>query len=43
MTKGVAAVEELKQYERSILVVKSPLSTDYANRLRRSHMRFGGQ
>ena len=42
MTKGVAAVEELKQYERSILV-KSPLSADYANRLRRSHMRFGGQ
>ena len=37
VTKGVAAVE------RSILVVKSPLSADYANRLRRSHMRFGGQ
>ena len=43
VTKGVTAVEELKQYERSIMVVKSPLSADYANRLRRSHTRFGGQ
>ena len=43
VTKGVTAVEELKQYERSIMIVKNPLSVDYANRLRRSHMRFGSQ
>lgn len=42
VTKGVTAVEELKQYERSV-VMKNPLSADYANRLRRSHMRFGSQ
>ena len=43
VTKGVTAVEELKQYERNNLIVKNPLSVDYANRLRHSHMRFGSQ